>query len=163
MLDPEGLAESTLKELRLEFPEGVTVNPASANGLEACSESEIGYLPGASTPPEGLHFTPSLPEPLEPGINFCPNGSKIGEVEIETPLLPNKLKGFVYLATPAPFGEPGPLGETGLNPFGSLLSLYIVAKEPVSGTLIKVPVQVTLEPDHGSAGGYFAQHSGAAV
>ena len=148
-LDPEGLAESTLKELRLEFPEGVTVNPSSANGLEACTESEIGYLPGASVPPEGLHFTASLPEPLLPGVNFCPNGSKIGEVEIETPLLPNKLKGFVYLATPAPFGEPGPMGETGLNPFGSLISLYIVAKEPVSGTLIKVPVQVSLDPSTG--------------
>jgi hypothetical protein len=139
-LDSEGLAESALKELTLELPEGVAVNAASADGLEACSEQQIGYLPELSAP-AAPRFTPEEPS--------CPNASKIGELEIETPLLSHALKGFVYLASPAPFGEPGPLGETGLNPFASLVSLYIVAKDPVSGTLIKLPVKVTLNPATG--------------
>lgn len=140
VLNGKGIAESTVKELRLQFPEGVTLNPSDADGLEACSEEQIGYLPAESSP-GALRFTSGEPS--------CPNASKIGELEIETPLLPHALKGFVYLATPAPFGEPGPLGETGLNPYGSLLSLYIVAKDPVSGTLIKLPVRVALNQETG--------------
>jgi hypothetical protein len=140
VLNAEGLAESALKELVIDFPAGVTVNPADAEGLESCSEQQIGYLPGSSVPGD-LQFTPAEPS--------CPNGSKIGRVEIETPLLPNALKGYVYLATPEPFGENGPLGIGGLNPFGSLLALYVVARDPVSGTLVKAPVQVELDPRTG--------------
>jgi hypothetical protein len=135
-LNPKGLAESTLKDTTVTLPEGVAVNPGGADGLEACSEAQIGYLPGESTP-ENLRFTASEPEP------FCPDASKIGTVEIETPLLPNTLKGAVYLGSPAPFAEPG------MNPFGSLLSMYIVARDPVSGVLLKLPGQVALDPSTG--------------
>jgi hypothetical protein len=135
VLNGKGIAESTLKDLTLEFPEGITVNPSAADGLEACAEYQIGYLPVESSLEMGPRF--------EPTEASCPNASKIGELEIETPLLPNALKGFVYLASPAPFGE------VGLNPFGSLLALYIVAKDPVSGTLIKLPASVTLNPQTG--------------
>ncbi len=135
-LNPTGLAESTLKDTTVTLPEGVAVNSGGADGLEACSEGQIGYLQGESTP-ENLRFTPEEGEP------FCPDASKVGTVEIETPLLPNALKGAVYLGTPAPFGE------AGMNPFGSLLAMYIVAHDPVSGVLLKLPGQVTLDPNTG--------------
>jgi hypothetical protein len=147
-LNPAGLAQSNVKDIKVTLPEGVTLNPAGANGLEACSEGLVGYLPGESSPPSELHFTPSLPgspaalavgddELLEPGTNFCPNAAKVGTVKITTPLLPNSLEGAVYLAA------------QNANPFGSLVAMYIVAEDPVSGSLVKLPGQVTLNQSTG--------------
>ena len=131
-LNPEGVAESDVEEITVTLPEGVTLNPGGADGLQACSLSEIGYLPEQSTPPDDLHFTPSFPS--------CPDQSKIATVTIHSPLLPNPLQGAVYLATPAPFGE------LNANPFNSLIAMYLVAEDPVSGTLVKLPGVVSLDP-----------------
>ncbi len=76
-LNPNGLAESAVKRITVTLPEGVAVDPSGADGLEACSEGLIGYLPSQSTPPDELHFTSALPEPLEQGVNFCPEASKV--------------------------------------------------------------------------------------
>jgi hypothetical protein len=142
VLNPTGLAESNVRSITVALPEGVAINPAGGGGLEACPEGLVGFggfteyasEPGARIPV----FTPTLPgsvrssEQLQPGINFCANASKIGTVTIHTPLLPNPLTGAVYLATQ----------ET--NPFGSLVAMYIVAQDPVSGTLVKLPGVVHL-------------------
>ena len=79
-------------------------------------------------------FTPTLPEPLEPGFDFCSTASKIGTIEISTPLLPvgQHLTGAVYLAS------------QNANPFGSLLALYLVAEDPVSGTVFKSTGETSL-------------------
>jgi hypothetical protein len=138
-----GIASSNIRDIKVIFPRGVTVNPASADGLLACSEAQIGYLPAQSTPPEELLFTEKLPEPFEPGVNFCPDASKVGTVTIRTPLLPNALEGSLYLAAPAP------QGEEGQNPFKTLLATYIVAKDPVSGSLVKLPGKVLLDQETG--------------
>jgi len=166
-LNSEGLAESTLRSTTVTLPAGVAVNPSGANGLEACSGApgalpggalgspgdQIGYTgfaeldragePGVST----ATFTPQLPgsfgtegtgeATLEPGRNFCPNASKIGTVKIKTPLLPEPFEGAVYLA------------DQNANPFGSLLAMYAVAEEKKSGTLVKLPFNVTVDPSTG--------------
>jgi hypothetical protein len=132
-LDPSGLGESALKNSTVALPEGVGLNPAGAGGLEACSEAQIGFT--GVDPVSGTDtFTSSLPEP------FCPDASKIGTVKIKTPLLPNPLEGAVYLASPAP------QGEEGKNPFKSLIAMYIVAQDPTSGTLVKLPGEVKPDP-----------------
>jgi hypothetical protein len=136
-LNAAGLAQSNIKDIKVTLPEGVTVNPAGADGLEACSEGLVGFT-GINQ--EGVdQFSSKLPVPLEQGVNFCPNASKIGEVSIKTPLLPagQALKGAVYLAA------------QNANPFGSLIAMYIVAEDPVSGALVKLPGDVSLNQGTG--------------
>jgi len=112
-LDAGGLGESDVKSTTVTLPQGIALNPAAADGLQACSLEEIALE---------VHSVPT-----------CPDAAKVGNVEIETPLLPNKLTGAAYLAA------------QDQNPFGSLVALYIVAQDPVSGTLVKVAGEVKLD------------------
>jgi hypothetical protein len=142
VLNPTGLAESNVRGITVALPEGVAINPAGGGGLEACSEGLVGFEgfresslePGVdnSAFSSVLPGTPQSGETLEPGINFCASASKIGTVTIHTPLLPNALTGAVYLAAQE------------ANPFGALVAMYIVAKDPVSGTVVKLPGVVHL-------------------
>jgi len=128
----EGLVSSTVKDITVTLPEGVTVNSASAGGLQACSEAQIGFQ--GEEPGSGLNlFTAGLPSP------FCPEASRIGTAEIITPLLPpgQHLTGSVYVAA------------QGANPFKSLIAMYIVARDPISGVLVKLPGRVSLDPATG--------------
>jgi hypothetical protein len=144
------LASSNVKDITIALPAGVALNPAGADGLEACSGSQIGFEgfqeldgetePGART----AIFSPTLPEPLEQGVNFCPDAAKIGTVKISTPILANSLEGAVYLAT------------QNANPFGSLVAAYVVAEEPKSGVLVKLPGALTLNPSTGQITATFA-------
>jgi hypothetical protein len=139
VLNPEGLAESALRDTTVALPTGVVVNAGGADGLEACSEGQIGFMGFADDEPTGetALFTEGLPLPREPGVNFCPNGSKIATVEIATPLLRQPLTGAMYLAS------------QDANPFGSLIAMYLVAEDPVSGTVLKLAGEVALSQQTG--------------
>ena len=156
-LNPNGLAESALRDTTVALPEGVAINPSGGGGLEACTSDPNALAAGALGSPgdqigykgsEELNaeyepgvkwstFTPELASPLAPGSNFCPNGSKVGTVKIKTPLLEHELEGSVYLAA------------QDNNPFGSLIAMYIVAEDPFSGSLIKLAGEVSLNPQTG--------------
>jgi hypothetical protein len=138
-----GLASSAVKDITVALPEGVAVNPAGGNGLSSCSTAQVGFTGAAKLSPvaepenETDLFTATLPEPLSPGMNlealgFCPNASKIGTVRIVSPLIKDPVVGSVYLAS------------QNANPFGSLVAAYIVAEDPVSGTVVKLPGRVSL-------------------
>jgi hypothetical protein len=122
LLEPEKLAEADVRDSTVTLPAGVELSPSAANGLQACSEAQVGY----EGPGQGgmLDFSTA-------GVS-CPDASKVGVVHIKTPLLSHELEGYAYLATPAPNGE------AGQNPFSSLIALYIVAEDPVSGVLVKL-------------------------
>ena len=136
VLNGKSLAESSVRTITVALPEGVAVDPAGGGGLEACSDALVGFEGFKEAPLEpgvsNATFSATLPEPLEPGADFCPNGSKIGTVTIRTPLLAHPIEGSVYLAAQE------------ANPFGSLVAMYIVAQDPVSGTLVKLAGAVHL-------------------
>jgi hypothetical protein len=118
--NPVGLAESNLKDTTVTLPAGVAVNPSAGDGLAGCSEEQF-----------GLHDASEV---------ACPEASKVGSVEITTPLLENPLRGGVYLA------QQGDLPGNGSNPFGSLLALYLTVRDPQSGVLVKLAGEVTPDP-----------------
>ena len=122
-LEANGLAEADVRNTTVTLPEGMQLSPSAANGLQACSEEQIGYV-GLNAATQTQEFTGSQAS--------CPAASKVGLVHIKTPLLTHELEGSVYLASPAP------QREGGRNPFGSLVALYIVAEDPVSGVLVKL-------------------------
>ncbi len=69
----------------------------------------------------------------------CPGAARLGDVEIKTPLLSEPLRGDIFLATPE------------ANPFGSLVSVYVAAEAPSSGTVIKLAGEMLLNPSTGQA------------
>jgi hypothetical protein len=74
---PDGLAEGDLKKAVVTLPEGMTLNPSSADGLQACDDAR-------------LHLDSNTPAQ-------CPDGSKIGTVLLHTQLIPNPIEGWIYI------------------------------------------------------------------
>lgn len=120
--DPDELATADLREAVVKLPPGLTLNPSSANGLEACTPEQFGLTTATGVAP--IHTTPA------PAT--CPDAAKIGTVEIDTPLLDHPLSGGVYVAEPYQ------------NPFGSLLAIYVAVADPGSGVVIKLAGRVEI-------------------
>jgi hypothetical protein len=117
-----GAAQSQLKDTSVALPEGLTINPSSGVGLEGCSPA--GYAAESIESPPGAG---------------CPNASKLGTVEITTPLLTQTIHGSIFVAQP--YNNPFPEPQSG-HPGGTLVALYIVAKNPETGVLIKLAGKV---------------------
>jgi hypothetical protein len=73
----ESVAPADIKNTVVKLPAGIAINPGQAAGLQACQPAEAGI--GSEAPVA------------------CPAGSRVGTVEIETPLLRDKLTGNVYV------------------------------------------------------------------
>jgi hypothetical protein len=129
------LGDADVRSASVTLPAGMTLNPGAANGLQACSEAQVGYQgPGAVDP-----FSPGAPEPprFSASPAACPAASKVGRVKIRTPLLSEELSGSVYLA------------EQDRNPFGSLIALYIVAESEKLGLHVKLAGEGHLDESTG--------------
>lgn len=140
---PSGLADAAVKDTTVTLPAGMGLNPSAADGLQACSISQIGFehfeelpsVPGVQTAlfKEKVYNEATGQEEAM----SCPNASKLANVKIKSPDLEGELQGAVYLASPQNFqGMPE-------NPFESLLALYLFAEEPKAGVIVKLAGRVT--------------------
>ncbi len=120
LTDPEARASSQVRKAVLSLPAGMSVNPSVGSGLGVCSEAQFASEAVNSAPGAG-----------------CPNESKVGEVTVESPIVEGPIEGSMFFATP------------GENRFGTLLALYMVAKSPDRGIMIKVAGKVDSDPATG--------------
>jgi len=118
MENAKGLVQSQIKKAVVTLPEGFTTNPSVAEGLHACPQGSYESEDVDSTPGSG-----------------CPEDSKIGDVEIESPLVKPVVHGSLYVA------------KQGENPNGNnLLTIYMVAKNPEVGVIVKQALKVVPDP-----------------
>jgi len=116
---PDGRATSVMKSAVVTLPQGIAINPAAADGLEGCSAAQVGYGENAAS--------------------NCPNGAKIGSIEVEVPALKDTLKGSVYQRTPEE---------------GKLFRFWVVTDE--QGVHLKLPAEIQVNPLTGQLTTVFA-------
>lgn len=115
----KGISTPPMKKAVVTLPEGMTLSPSAAQGLDTCSAAEISL--GSNDPVT------------------CPDNSKYGQLVLHTPILPvdQQPVGSIYIA------------KQGDNPFHNFLSLYLVIQDPERGILVKIPGRVDLDPKTG--------------
>ncbi len=112
-----GRSTANLKNTTVTLPAGMALNPSAGGGLDACTPAQLGSDGAAPA--------------------NCPGASKIGSVEVTTPLLQEPVPGAIYLAKPFD------------NPFNSLLGIYLVVEDQERGIVAKLPGKVTADPNTG--------------
>jgi hypothetical protein len=130
LTEPESASDSAIERAVVTLPEGITTNPSVATGLGSCNLSEFDAESLGSSAGSG-----------------CPEASKVGEVEVESPLLeeevgsgtfaPTVLRGSIYIA------------KQHDNPFDNLLTIYMIIRNPDLGIFIKLPGRVEPNPSTG--------------
>ena len=127
LLEPDLRASSQIKKAVIAMPEGMTVNPSVGAGLGVCTPEQYAAETLSSAPGAG-----------------CPNVSRIGELVVKSPLFEGEVKGGLFLAEP---DDPEQAGEE--NPFDSLIALYMVAKAPERGVMIRLAGKTVADPRSG--------------
>jgi len=79
--ETEGISQSHVRKAEVKLPVGMGLNPSGAQSLVACTDAQ--FKKGVRT------YT-----------NECPDGSKLGTVEVLSPPLAEPLTGNVYLGEP---------------------------------------------------------------
>jgi len=122
LLSPDGRANADIAKAVVALPEGMSVNPSQAEGLGVCGEADLARERLGSAFGAG-----------------CPGSSKIGTIEVETPLLEGEiLHGSLFVAEP----YHNLAGD-------SLIALYVVIKDPGLGIQIVQPLKVEPDPRSG--------------
>ena len=126
LLKKDGIAQANLNNAIVTFPKGMSVNPSASAGLNGCSLAEIKMK---SNDPEE-----------------CPLSSRIGTVEVETPLLRETLTGSVYLA------------RQNDNPFNSAFGIYMSFSSARDGVRVKVAGKLVPDPVTGQLVSSFTEN-----
>jgi hypothetical protein len=117
---PLAHSQSAIKKVVFTLPEGMTANPSLAEGLEVCTQADLDRETVNSAPGEG-----------------CPQASKIGTVQVQSPLVEEAIPGSLFVAEPFK------------NVFDSLIALYLVIKNPELGVIVKQAIKVVPDPETG--------------
>jgi hypothetical protein len=137
---PEFSNSAPPRGVTVRLPEGTTLNPSVGAGLGVCSPAQF----AAETALNGQG-------------NGCPNNSKIGTLRVHTPIFDEQfegdlLTGGVYLAAP---DDPATGARGQENPFDSLIAIYILAKSPGRGVMVKLAGELTPNPADGTLTAHF--------
>ncbi len=114
-----GIAEADLRRALVTLPEGLTINPSSADGLAACTDAELGLR--------------------QEGPATCPDASKIGNVTLKTQLLDHPIGGSIFLRTQ---NSDNPLS-------GELFRIAVELRSDDDGIAIKLPGALSINPNNG--------------
>jgi hypothetical protein len=126
--NPDGLATAHLKTAVVKLPDGMTINPSSADGLDACTDAQIA-------------FKTDLPV-------SCPAASKIGSVTAQTPVLTEPVTGSLYVRSQ---NSDDPQS-------GEMFRVALVLANKKRGLLVKLPGSVRLDPLTGRVETEFANN-----
>jgi hypothetical protein len=119
LLDPDGIATSHLKKTVVELPDGFSVNPSAATGLEGCTDEQMAKE--RQTPPD------------------CPDGSKLGTVTVTSPVIDEPLSGDMFLGTPKSTDPQS----------GEMLRLWVSVRNRKLGLSAKLPGSAVADPQTG--------------
>jgi hypothetical protein len=120
LLGSGAISETEPRKAVVTLPEGVGVNPSLAEGIGTCSEEQFKAEKLGSAGGAG-----------------CPEASKMGSVHVLSPLLEEPVEGSLYLAAPYE------------NKFGTLAALYMVARAPERGVLVKQAGKIEFDQSTG--------------
>jgi hypothetical protein len=118
-------ATPELKDATVTLPEGMTVDPSAASGLQACSNAQFGLS--------------STVEPAEPAA--CPLASQVGAAKVVTPLLEKPLEGQVFLGEP----ECSPCSASDAEA-GRIFRLFLQVRSVERGVMVKLAGRVSANP-----------------
>lgn len=121
-----GLAPAHVRGARVVLPDGMTLSPPSADGLEACSDDAFAMTAGRA------------PD--------CPDASKIGAVTIDTSLLREQLSGSVFVGRQRSSDPES----------GELFRVLLYAASEARGVYVKLPGQVRADATTGRVEAVFA-------
>jgi hypothetical protein len=116
---PDGLAEADLRSATVTLPEGVSVNPSSADGLQACNDEQLKL---------GVE-----------GVASCPEASKIGTLTVTSPALAHAVGGSIFLR-PQLSDDPAS---------GEMFRVALEIRSDEDGVDVKLPAQIKLDPATG--------------
>lgn len=122
-----------LRRAALTLPRGLSLDPSAFPSLASCSPTEVGLTTAVGVTPPAFDAEPA----------HCPATSRLGSVEIRSPLVAQPLLGSVYLAT------------QGANPFAGLLAVYVAIEDPDAGVRLKFGGKLVPDPQSGQLSIFF--------
>ena len=114
-----GFGPADLRRASVTLPEGLTINPSSADGLDACTDAQLGLR-------------------VE-GPAQCPDASKLGTITTRTPVLDHEVGGSIFLRTQ---NSDDPMS-------GELFRIAVELRSDQDGLAVKLPGSIRADPSTG--------------